>query len=287
MANLEALRSSAIGQIWGPSSRPSMSSTRRGSLSNIGRASGPSSRPSTMRERRSFSSSVNQPRSETLFIDTPQNPGTSFIFPLSKHDVQPPALEESRPVSHAGSVFSVQTSIRTSTNEGPPQVEFGKTLPVGYQKIPAFTIRRIERNDSTGLTRSHPPASSDSPFAPEHPSTVEATNFGGAQPVDTDSRASKWSTKPQTNTTELVEQESLMQDAVDETRKENFAIRGCLKLARALSSRLGNNSVPVRFRSLRWKTGRAGAKTPYDELEDPSNFVLRDRQVNVGVRNDG
>ena len=285
MAHIDTIRASAFGQGRCQPRRSSHSSTRRGSLSNIGRTSLPPSRPGTMRERRSFSSSVNQAKTETLFIDTPEDPGTSFVFPPSKPDGLPRDPESSRPVSHAGSIFSIQTAVRTSANESCPQVEFGRTMPQGYEKVPAYTIRRIERKESYDLNSTALPVLPDSPIAFEQTSITHHSGKSALQPQENGSRASTWSTKVQTDVKELHEQEFLMEGLEDEIKKENFTMRGCQKIERALSNRIGGNTLPGRFKSLRWKTARVETRESQAEPGD-GNFVLKKRLVDVEIGSD-
>ena len=258
---------------------------RPDSLSSIRRTSQPPSRPSTMRGRQSFSSSVNQPKSESLYIDTPDDPGTLFVFTSTKADSRPQDVEESRPISNAGSIFSFQTAMSGSANDACPQVEFGRPLPQGYQKVSAYTIRRIERNDMYGLDSASLPTLPDSPIAFQMHTDFRDKESGAQRPKESGSRASKWSTNVQTNVQELQEQETLVEDPPEEKKKENFVVRGCQKIARALSNRIGSDSSPGRFRSRRWKAGRVERITPMNAMEDDS-LVLSEQQVNLRVENE-
>ena len=270
MATLEITRASAFGRGRYHS---------RDSPSNMERTSQPPSRPSTMRGRQSFSSSFNQPKAEPLFVDTPDDPGTSFVFPSSKTENRPAEIEESRPVSHAGSIFSVRTAMSGSADDACPQVDFGRPLPQGYQKIPAYTIRRIERNDAFGLDSMGLPTLPDSPIGFEmRRETGIRENI--AQPsIENGSRASRWSTKVQTTAEEFQEQETLVEDPPEERKKDNFAFRGCQKLVRALSNRIASDSLG-RFRSRRWKADRGGTITPGITAGN-GTLALGERQVNI------
>ena len=253
---------------------------RRDSVSNIRRTSRSPSRPSTMRGRQSFSSSVNQPEAESLFIDTSYDPGNLFEFPSSKIDSRPQDVEESRPVSNEGAISSFQTAMCDSANHASQQVEFGRPLPQGYQKIPAYAIGLTERDDACGLGSASLPTLPDSPIAfPVHMG-LQDEESSARRPQEHGPSASKWSTNIQTNAQEVQEQENLVDDPLKEKRRENFAVRGCHKIARALSNRIGSDSLPERLRSRRWKSGKPERATPMNETDDDS-LVLSARQGNL------
>ena len=237
--------------------RSSLASVGCNSLSHLISPLPPSSRPSTMRGRPSLSSSVGQHPKDRLYMDT-QDPDTSFIFP--EDSTVPPNINggDSRPVSNSGSVFSFQTTLPATMDEPLPRVEFGKLVPAGYSKVPVYTIRRIDKKDPGFADSLQLPALPDSPIAFEPTLSAIADSSLAPPSKETISRASKWSTKVETNQGERNEQDMLMDTSShEEDKKESFAKRSCQRLVRALSARIGSNSLPVRLKSCRWKGGRA------------------------------
>ena len=276
MATLETARASAFRQGRCQPQGPSPISTRRDSQSTIGRTSQPASQPSRMRKRSSLSNSVHQLRAEPLFIDTPQDPGTSVVLLPRQVGGPPYNAEGNRPVSHAGSIVSVKAAVHTSTQDVCPLVDLGRSLPQAYEKVPACTIRSMKRNDFSGLNVASLPTLPDSPIAFEEVRDPRHKTSSPQPLPDNVSLASKWA-KVQTDVEELQEQDFLLEELAEGAKKENRAVRSCQKIARALSNRIRSDSLPGRFRSRRRKGGNIETTTSGPRGTTITAFLLADK----------
>lgn len=219
MADLKILNRSSAGLDGRYYRTPSLISARRASSSNIGYGSRPSSQSGAMQQRQSFSSSTSHQPTRTLFIDTPKDPGTSFVFLHRDSDeAAATSLGHSRPVSHSGSSFSMQTLHEVPGGESSLRVEFGKAVPAGCIKVPTHTIRRIDDIGADSHNKDDLPALPDSPIAFEEQDS-SGRHKAKVTEQESVSRASKWSTKPQTSPQEMDDQEQLMEQPKDEDVK--------------------------------------------------------------------